>query len=61
MNIIVTGGDIKKIKKMIKWTPKVKFKKDVGILLENIHLWRKAPIWNKKSINQATKLWFKYL
>ena len=39
----------------------VKFEKGVGILLENIHLWRKAPIWNKKSINIATKSWFKYL
>ena len=46
---------------MIKWTPKVKFEEGVAILLENIHLWKKAPIWNKKSINKATKLWFKYL
>ena len=30
-------------------------------LLKNIDYWRKAPVWNKKSISKATKMWFKYL
>ena len=46
---------------MLKWKPKVKFEKGVEILLKNINLWKKAPVWNKKTINKATKLWFKYL
>ena len=56
-----TWANTKKIKKMLKWKPKVKFEKGVEILLKNINLWKKAPVWNKKTINKATKLWFKYL
>ena len=56
-----TWADISKIKKMLKWKPKVNLDTGVKILLQNIHLWNKAPVWNKKSIKEATKLWFKYL
>ena len=56
-----TWANINKIKKMLKWKPKVKLNDGVQILLENIDLWKKAPVWNKKSIKKATKLWFKYL
>tara|TARA_Y100000996_G_scaffold395876_1_gene361486 strand:- start:3673 stop:4653 length:981 start_codon:yes stop_codon:yes gene_type:complete len=56
-----TWANTKKIKKMLKWKPKIKLEKGVNILLENIDLWKKAPVWNKKTINKATKLWFKHL
>ena len=56
-----TWANINKIKRMLNWKPKVRLKDGVQILLENINLWEKAPVWNRKSINKATKLWFKYL
>lgn len=30
-------------------------------MLENIDLWRSAPIWDEKSIAEATRDWFTYL
>jgi UDP-glucose 4-epimerase len=30
-------------------------------MLENIKDWNNAPLWDVKSINKATKTWFKYL
>ena len=35
--------------------------KGVKILLDNIHYWNKAPIWDQESISKATANWFKYL
>lgn len=56
-----TYADITKLKEAIGWTPKVKFEDGVKIMLENIELWREAPLWDEKSIGEATKDWFKYL
>jgi hypothetical protein len=30
-------------------------------MLENIVDWKNAPLWNPKSIDRATRTWFKYL
>ena len=57
----ITFADIKKIKKELKWKPKVDIEKGIKIMLKNIHYWNKAPVWTVKSINKATKNWFKYL
>lgn len=54
-------ADIKRIKKKLKWKPKVSLEEGVKILLKNINYWKKAPIWNPKSIKRATKDWFKFL
>tara|TARA_B110000483_G_scaffold241194_1_gene323598 strand:+ start:2014 stop:3009 length:996 start_codon:yes stop_codon:yes gene_type:complete len=54
-------ADITKAKKILKWKPLVPVKEGVGVMLENINNWKKAPVWNKKSISNATKVWFKYL
>lgn len=56
-----TYADISKIKKMLNWTPKVTFEDGVKIMLENIEQWRDAPVWNKNSIDEATKDWFECL
>lgn len=53
-----TYADISKIRKMLGWTPKVKFPDGVKIMLENIEQWREAPIWDEESIQEATKDWF---
>ena len=56
-----TYADISKIKKMLGWKPKVSFEEGVKIMLDNIELWKDAPVWDKESINKATKDWFEYL
>lgn len=57
----VTHADIRKIKKELRWYPKVSFKEGVNKVLENIDYWKSAPLWDKKKIFNETKLWFKYL
>jgi UDP-glucose 4-epimerase len=57
----VTFADIKKIKKVTNWRPTISFENGVKEMLKNINNWKDAPLWNKKTINEATKMWFKYL
>jgi UDP-glucose 4-epimerase len=56
-----TYADISKIKKLLRWKPKVSLEEGVNILLDNIDYWRQAPVWTPKMIKGATKDWFKYL
>lgn len=56
-----TYADISKIKDRLGWKPKVSFEDGVKIMLENIEQWREAPVWDEKSIEEATKDWFEYL
>ena len=56
-----TLASIKKIKKDIKWTPKVNIKKGIDNMKKNIQYWKDAPLWTKTKIKIATKDWFKYL
>ena len=56
-----TFADISKIKKKLNWRPKINIESGIKILLSNLDYWKKAPIWTPKTINKATKLWFKHL
>ncbi len=56
-----TYADITKIKRVLGWSPKVTFENGVRIMLENIEMWREAPIWDESSIEDATKEWFECL
>lgn len=56
-----THADTTKIRKDLKWEPKVSFKKGVNQMLLNIKDWKNAPLWNEKNIKIATKDWFKYM
>jgi UDP-glucose 4-epimerase len=56
-----TYADTEKIEKLLNWSPKVSFESGVQNMLKNINYWRNAPIWNPKSINDATKEWFDFL
>lgn len=56
-----TWADTSKAKELLNWSPKVSFEDGVKILLENLHWWEDAPIWDNRSIAIATKKWFKYL
>lgn len=54
-------GDIRKIKKDFKWSPKISIKQGVNELMQNISYWKAAPIWTPKKIKEATKIWFSLL
>ena len=56
-----THADITKAKGLLNWEPRISFEEGVKIMLDNIDYWKDAPIWNKESIKEATKDWFKYL
>jgi UDP-glucose 4-epimerase len=58
----VTFADIKKIKRKLKWKPKISIEEGVKIILNKyIDYWKEAPVWTPKKIQKATLLWFKYL
>ncbi len=56
-----TWGNISLAKKKLRWKPKISIEKGVETILSNIDYWKKAPVWNPRSIKKATSLWFKYL
>jgi len=56
-----TFADTAKILKALEWRPEVDFEDGVKIMMQNIDYWREAPVWDRKSISEATKDWFKYL
>jgi UDP-glucose 4-epimerase len=57
----ITHADITKIIKMLKWKPEISFEEGIKIMLENIDYWKTAPLFTVKTIENATKNWFKYL
>ena len=54
-------ADISKIKSELKWQPKISINKGVEMLLNDVNDWKNAPVWTPKTIEEATKVWFKYL
>tara|TARA_A100001388_G_scaffold277552_1_gene269442 strand:- start:3644 stop:4627 length:984 start_codon:yes stop_codon:yes gene_type:complete len=54
-------ANIKKAKSILKWKPKIKVIDGIKIMLNNLDYWKNAPVWNKKTISVATKVWFKFL
>jgi UDP-glucose 4-epimerase len=56
-----TFANINKIKKNLKWKPKISFEEGIKKILKNKSDWNKAVLWDKKKIAKATKLWFDLL
>ena len=56
-----TYADITKIRRELKWQPKVNIKHGVDNVLVNIDYWKSAPVWTPATIAVATQDWFKYL
>ena len=56
-----TFADMKKIKKMLKWKPKVNINEGIKKILKEIDYWKDAPVWTPKKINFETRDWFKYI
>jgi UDP-glucose 4-epimerase len=56
-----TWADIGKIRRDLGWNPVVPFDQGVRRMMEDIELWRDAPLWDPQSIAVATKTWFEFL
>jgi len=56
-----TFADTTRISKILGWKPSVSFEQGVQVMLQDIGKWREAPVWDEKSIGEATKDWFTYL
>ena len=56
-----TWADISKITKELGWEPQIAFKDGVRMMLDDINHWQDAPLWDKRSIENATRSWFEYL
>ncbi len=54
-------ADIKKIKKFLKWKPRISIDQGIKIMIKNIHDWKSAPIWTPSRIEKKTKIWFQFL
>jgi UDP-glucose 4-epimerase len=52
---------MKKIRKLLKWKPKINIKQGIKKILTEIDYWKKAPVWTPKNISIETKDWFKYI
>jgi len=47
--------------KSLGWASLVEFEQGVSEMLENIEYWKAAPLWDSRSIKEATKTWFKHM
>ena len=56
-----TWADISKATKLLNWEPKISLEDGVKILVNDMEYWEDAPVWDKNSIAEATKQWFRYL
>ena len=56
-----TWADITRITSELGWKPTVTFEDGVARMMAEIDHWRDAPLWDPRSIEQATKTWFQYL
>lgn len=56
-----TFADISKIRKVLGWKPEVSLETGVSLLLDHLDEWSDAPVWNTKTIEEATKSWFGFL
>lgn len=56
-----TFADTAKVKRLLGWRARTTFEDGVRIMLEHIDDWRGAPLWDARSIADATKVWFEQL
>ena len=56
-----THGDVTKITAALGWQAKISIEEGIDKMLAEIDYWKNAPVWDPKSIAEATQSWFKYL
>lgn len=57
----ITFADTAKATNTLDWQPVIPFEEGVMKMMAEIEHWRDAPLWDRKSIADATKTWFQYL
>lgn len=57
----VTWANIGKIQEQLEWRPKVNIESGIEKILKNLSYWKNAPLWDPKSIDEATKEWFELM
>ncbi len=57
----ITWANIAKIQEHTKWSPVISFAEGVKIMVKNLNDWKEAPLWDKNSIEIATRNWFKFM
>jgi UDP-glucose 4-epimerase len=53
-----TYAQIQKIRKLLGWSPKIRLEDGVAEMLEQLEVWKSAPLWTEESISKATRAWF---
>jgi UDP-glucose 4-epimerase len=56
-----TFADTRKAERLIGWRARTSFEEGVRTMIEHIDDWRDAPLWDAKTIAEATKTWFEQL
>lgn len=56
-----TFADVSKIQKRLGWKAKISFEEGVKKLLDKLHDYKDAPLWDPKTIENATASWFRHL
>lgn len=56
-----TFADVAKIQRKLSWKAKTSFEEGVQQILSHIDDFRDAPLWEPKTIQEATATWFQYL
>jgi len=56
-----TFADTAKAQRLLGWRARTAFEDGVRVMLQHIDDWRDAPLWDARSIADATKVWFEQL
>jgi UDP-glucose 4-epimerase len=56
----ITMANIDRVHRELGWSPTVSFEGAVAEIISHGEEWIDAPLWDASSINEATKIWFKY-
>jgi len=57
----ITYANNYKIRRKLRWNPRVKIEEGVKKILNELKYWKKAPVWTPRTIKNATKIWFELL
>lgn len=56
-----TFADTQEIRNFLGWRPRISFEEGVKLMLQHIEHWCDAPVWDPRSISEATREWFSHL
>lgn len=56
-----THADIRKIRSLLGWSPRVSFDDGVAIMVDRLQDWANAPVWTPARIEEVTREWFRRL